>query len=326
MHRSFKLHHRRQTGKLIHHRHTSYLALVLIIVSAGLCMLVTDSQARAATLAFTAATPAPLPSGAPVLTMPADGTEVTASDVHSEGICPVIDPAVVIALYDETSFLGSGICQTNGQFSIDATLTAGKHSLEAVVVSISGNRGAHSTPLTVSYVSPSKAAHSGTSTPLAILGDQQFIGFGSQSAAAWRGSFTGGNAPYRTVVDWGDGNVQTFKNVGTDQQSYIHAYGATRPYDVSITVTDDSGHTLTRHLAAVDIAPAPETDSIASLLTATGTPLAQQVLRISYLGLLVLSLWLWRYEVLTHRKVVAIPVYYGWQKARSAKKRAPLTK
>jgi hypothetical protein len=30
--------------------------------------------------------------------------------------------------------------------------------------------------------------------------------------------------------------------------------------------------------------------------------------------------------VLTHRKVVAIPVYYGWQKARHAKKRAPLTK
>ena len=339
MHRSFKLHQRRHTGKLIHHRHTSYLALVLVVVSAGLCMLLTDSQARAADLAVTATVPAPIPTGAPVFTMPANNTTVENPEVHFEGICPVIDPAVIIALYDGSDMIGSTSCQTDGTFALDATLYEGTRSIIATVVTITGDTGESSSPLTITYtpasppVVPSPATPSTpptTSTkprptisslikPLRIVSNSQFIAFGKRSMAVWKGSFTEGNAPYKVTIDWGDGETETYTVADHEQQTYVHVYKDERNYDATITAVDRDGRSLTIHVAVVNISPVAKNADLGSLAASGGTNVTGYTFTVLYLSLLVAVLWLWRYEFLTHRKVVAVPVHYSWQKARASK-------
>jgi hypothetical protein len=339
MHRSFKLHHRRHTGKLIHHRHTSYLALVIVLVSAGLCMMLTDSQAHAADIAVTATVPAPIPTGAPVFTLPVNNTVVDNPAVHFEGICPVIDPAVIIALYEGGNLLGSASCQTDGTFAVDASLTEGIHSIVAAVVTITGDNGKSSDPLNITYTPPSPPVVPSPGTPstppitskqtrptisslikpLRIISNSQFIAYGKRSMAVWKGSFTEGNAPYKVTINWGDGQQQTYTVTDHEPQTYLHAYKEDRNYDATITATDRDGRTQTIHIAVVSLTQVARKADTGSLVTGNGSASNGRILTVVYLSLTVSVLWLWRFEFLQHRKVVGVPVHYGWQKARAAK-------
>ena len=334
MHRSLKLHHRRHTGKLIHHRHTSYLALLLVVIGAGLCILLTDSQARAADLSVTATVPAPIPTGKPIFTMPTDGTTVEDPDVHFEGICPVIDPAIIITLHDGSTLLGSGVCQPDGTFGIDATLYEGTRSIVATVVTITGGAGESSDPLTITYKpkSPPIVPSPGTPStppvtvkkplltldpkidPLDIVGKIQFVTVGKQGLAAWKGSFLGGVPPYQVSVDWSDGEKQYYRVTGNDVQTYTHVYKEHRDYDLSISVTDKDGRTLTRNFAVVSIVPSVDDVGLSGMVSPGSDEFIAYLFMTLYSSLLVAVVWLWRYEFLRHRKIVAVPMHYRWQK------------
>ena len=151
MHRTLKLHHHKHSGKLIHHRHTSYWALALIVVVAGVFVTFIDRAARADTLDVSAVVPAPIPPDPAVFTSPATNSIFTNPVVTVEGTCPVISPAVIIVIYRGAEAIGSSTCSASGEFEVDVTLQRGTQSLIARILTITGQWGQDSIPLTLTY-------------------------------------------------------------------------------------------------------------------------------------------------------------------------------
>ena len=275
MKRLLKLHHHKHTGKVLHHRHTSYRALGVVMLLVGLCMGLTTQMAKADDIAVSAKIPAPIPTGKPVFTAPANNTTVSNPDVNFEGTCPIETPTVVIAIYDGASILGSSPCEPDGTFALTATISPGVRTIAAKVVTITNDFGETSDPLTITYLPPQPTTPASPSIPptrpgtpaspssptggsLSINPSAAYITFGPLKPAAWTSQFSGGTPPYTVIIDWGDGTrAQTITSVAADTPlSLTHRYSEQRSYTITVTITDASGASLTRHYAAVTLAPA----------------------------------------------------------------------
>lgn len=334
MHRALKLHHHKHTGKLIHHRHTSYWVLILLVViSAGITMVI-DRSVRADTLTLSATVPAPIPSGAPVFTSPASGSTTTSANVTFTGTCPVIVPAVIVAIYRTSELLGSGVCNTGGEFSINATINIGPQTLIAQVVTITGQTGESSAPLIITYTpttvipgtpvplpviktptTPPTDSGQALVSPLQIHLERPVITYRAGLATTLRASFSGGTLPYSIAIQWGDGQklVRTVDNHAV--MDFTHIYGNINVKNLFVTVSDADGHSLTRSYAVVNVAPSTPLPafSIASILDAV----APSTLHISLLvySLLIVGLsFLWHFEHTHFRRKVGVPMHYHWQK------------
>jgi len=342
MHRVYKLHPHKHTGKLLHHRHTSYPVLVALILIVGVLIGLTGRIANADDLLVTATVPAPIPAGAPVFTSPDDGTVTDDPSVTFEGTCPVITPAVIIALYEGPTLLGSGICEPTGTFEITASLTPGLHTIVATVVTITNGIGESSTPLTITYTPPptpidptqptppptppstgsnEPIPDAGTLAPLDIVSDKPFITFTADLRASWRVSFRGGVAPYKVIVAWGDGAVDTLTVTSSDFQNLTHTYKTNRLYTVSVTVKDQSGLSLTRYYVAMRNNGAPVSSTSTSFASFIDSPIINQFWAawIIYLCLLLTMLLMWRHEHAHYpRGVIGLPFYYPWQKSKKS--------
>lgn len=264
LHKTLHLQHHSHTGRLLHHRHTSYRALAVVVGLAGLCMVGFTAMARATadSLYVYARIAAPTPTGPPIITFPKDGTTTTKANVTVDGICPVVTPQVVIVLLDNGSQVGSTPCDSSNNFHIPITLIAGKNTLIARPYTITGDTGPDSTAVTTTYNPPSPPTVTNTkstsvstpqasSPPLVLTIDTPFITFGPQKDAVWLGSVSGGTAPYTLSIDWGDGTTESHQLGLPGQQSYRHHYHLTQPYDITVQVRDTSGQIITRHYAAV---------------------------------------------------------------------------
>lgn len=275
MHKALHLQHHKHTGKLLHHRHTSYHALFLLLVIAGAFIALTNHIANAASYDVTATVPAPLPTTAAVITQPTDGAIVNTSDIQVGGTCPIIIPAVVVVLYDNGSLVGSTRCTAGGVFEMPVSISAGQHSLVATVVNITGQTGLTSDPVMVTYTplvpiaqplvsQPSRPQSSGNTIPvvtpsnvgpLVLTPAAPFLIFGPTIDAVWDGTMQGGTAPYTFYIDWGDGTIETHSGLSAGAQEFRHRYHKTGSYLISIRVEDSSGHSLTRHYVALSLVP-----------------------------------------------------------------------
>lgn len=335
MHTFLKLHHHKHTGKVLHHRHTSYRALAVVVVLAGACMLLTNRMAQAADYTVTAKISAPLPSGAPVITSPANGTAFDTPAVTINGTCPVSTPAILIIIYEGTTALGTAQCSALGTFSVPITLHAGAQQLMATVVNITDDVGDSSTPFTLSYVPrpvplptnptapvvPSPTKPSGhSSTPrgsgeqeLEIRSRSPFIVYGPSKPAVWRGSFGGGQPPYTANIAWGDGTTSWLKRVGSEQQEVSHSYAEVKSaYRVTITLRDSGGQEVQMRLLAVS--PTTATGTLATPNLNTPFPFSRYLYLLYLLTLLVLF-GLWAIE---HRqaRTLLVPVVARKKQAR----------
>ncbi|TAH34098.1 hypothetical protein EYC59_03820 [Candidatus Saccharibacteria bacterium] len=327
VHKHLKLHHHKHTGKVLHHRHTSYWALVLVVVLAGACMLLTNRMAQAADYVVTAKISAPLPAGAPVITSPADGTVFDSPTVNINGTCPLSTPAILIVIYEGTTALGTAQCTPLGTFSVPVTLHAGTQQLVATVVNITDDVGDSSTPLTLGYtpkqvptpVTPTTPStttpsrpHGQRSTPrgsgeqeLEIRSRSPFIVYGPSKPAVWRGSFAGGQPPYTANIAWGDGKTSWLKQVGAEPQEVSHSYTEVKSaYRVTITLRDSGGHEIQMRLLAVS----PTTAS-GTLTPTLNTPLPfSHLLYFLYLLTILVLLGLWALEHRENLRTVPVPV------------------
>jgi hypothetical protein len=142
------------TGKLIHHRHTSYgILALLLLLPIGLLGWVKSNMtqiAQADQLYVYAIVPAPVPTTPAVITSPSDGAVL--SDQHGivSGTCPIIVPAISVAIYDNGILLGSAPC-TDGLFQAQITLFLGKNELIARTFTVTGGSGPDSLPVHVTY-------------------------------------------------------------------------------------------------------------------------------------------------------------------------------
>jgi hypothetical protein len=331
MRQLLQLHPSTHTGKVLHHRHTSYRALFLVFVLAGVFIVFLGSAANAADYVVTATIPAPVPAGAPVITAPPDGTTIPTPAATISGTCPVIDPAIIVALNDDTSFLGSQQCTSDGTFSIPVTLSPGAHHIIASVTTITGDTGESSQAITVTYAAPpatttpiSASRPAGGGKPatsvtqpllLDITSESPFIVFGPTADAVWNGSISGGTPPYRISIDWGDGTRQAFINRTSDKQSFSHHYTHLKTFRVTLQITDSAGQSITRTIAAISPATFNHPATGSGVITANSPQ--TMWLYAAYGQFLALTLLFWRYEYLRHHFA---PVQVRMQKPIRASK------
>lgn len=334
MHRALKLHHHKHSGKLIHHRHTSYWALVLIVLVAGVFVAIIDRAARADTLGVSAIVPAPIPSDPAFFTSPASNTIFENASVTLEGDCPVISPAVIIVIYRGNEALGSSTCSASGEFEVDITLQRGTQSLIARILTITGQWGQDSTPLTLTYtpaavaeptspVSPTAPREtistngsftSPVASPLLIQLENPVITYRPSFSIQLRARFSGGTLPYTVVIAWGDGTSHTETIHDHEFHAFSHIYTAADVEHFSATVTDSSEQIVSQTYAVVNLAPSAITNG----LTAAGildmfAPNDMTVPFIIYGLLLAMILLLWRYELAHYRQRIGLPMHYPWQ-------------
>lgn len=335
-------HHHKHTGTLLHHRHTSYPVLFALALIVGGLIFMTDRVARADDLLVTATVPAPIPMGAPAFTAPADNTTTQEPSVDFAGTCPVITPAVIIALYEGTTLLGSGMCRNDGTFAVTASLTPGAHTIIATVITITGDTGESSAPVHITYNPPATPAHptspasprspsanpivptSDTTAPLDIISEKPYLTFRSDLRAEWHGRFAGGVPPYTVTIAWGDGKSDTYNVSGNDLQKFTHRYTQNRLYTFSITVQDSSGLSLKRNYIALQSNGAPNGEStIHNFTSILDAPFIDPFLGLLliYLCLLIAMLMMWRYEHAHYPyRVIGVPLRYAWQAVNHSKK------
>lgn len=313
MRQLLQLHPHIHTGKVLSHKHTSYHALFLILGLAGLFMMFLGSVARAADYVVTATVPATIPSGTPVITSPADGTQTADPSVTIAGTCPVATPPVIMTIHDEVGFLGSGQCGGGGSFAVPVNLSLGTHHITATVTTITNGTGQTSQPVAITYIlpivpttpatpaspnKPSTPAPSSSpvaSDPLRITSDTEFLIFGYNTDAVWRGSFAGGTAPYSVTIEWGDGTRESYIDRRAGEQSFSHHYNRLKPYRVTIRISDSAGHTTVSTIAAISPATFNQPPTSIGNVTATGSSIGR-TLYLLYLAQLMFTILLWEYE------------------------------
>lgn len=344
MHRKLQLHHHKHSGKLIHHRHTSYWALVLLMFVSAASMMLLERAANADDMVVTATVPAPIPSGKPVILSPANNSTITdPGSVALSGTCPTITPAIIVAIYRNTELLGSGLCLGSGTFSVSVSLQAGTQILQARVVTITGQYGETSDDYTITYSPPptvipvipeeppttpstpdvvtpttyppfTQPSISDQSLPIVIHFEPPVLTYRPNFPTALNATIAGGTGPYTVRINWGDGksSLSSIDSNGNLRGSHTYESGDVTTF--SITVTDARGQSVTRWYAVANIGPkaAPIHFGASTLIDR----ISEHIITIPvllYVLLLLSLLTLWRYERTHYRQRIGIPMHYHWQ-------------
>jgi len=230
----------------------------------------------------------PPPKEGAHITIPADGSSFTSSQITVSGICP---DELLVQVYNNNVLAGSVMCES-GSFSIQVTLFAGTNELSAVVYDTLEQAGPVSNTVQVTY----------TDTQFTAFGQLITLtsSYGRRSAAAgsqlmWPMQLSGGTGPYAFSIDWGDGSSaelksQSLAGVVTLTRSYKRA----GIYKVNVRVTDSNG--VTAFLQVIAVASGKIDEALSKDAT-TGSTVKTVVLWIPALValcLLIPSYWLGR--------------------------------
>jgi len=258
LHTHLHLQHRKHTGKLLTHHHTSYRGIMVLLLVAGTAILGMNLIARAAADALvsvgaTVAVPAPTaPAG---ITSPANGTTETTGATLVAGNCPFTSPQPVVIIRVDGTAAGSAICDTSNRFALPLSLSTGNHTLIAQAASITGGMGPASTAV---YVHTPHGSVVPDDAPV-ITATNPFIYLGTGNTAVWDGSITGGTPPYHVRIDWGDGTQDT-QVLGAATHTLSHIYRAYTPHNIYLTASSHD-YFATAQYAVVTPTNAPVTDA-----------------------------------------------------------------
>jgi hypothetical protein len=255
-HKLLPVHH---TGKIRHHKHTSYgaLAAALVLVC-SLLAVISRSVALAAGDPVTvnnsvyAVVPGSVPTQAAVITnIPQNSTYTTNDPVTVSGTC---QSGTLIKIFKNEVLAGATLCQS-GRFSIQIDLFLGSNTLIARTYNNLNEPGPDSAPVIVTKTIPGiNLADSGKQ--LFISSDVYFKGVEVNEQLTWSLIVGGGSAPYAVSVAWGDGTTDLVSRGVEGTFTIQHAYdkagdGEKGSYDVTILVTDSAGNKSFIHLVSI---------------------------------------------------------------------------
>jgi hypothetical protein len=243
------LQHHRHTGKLLHHEHTSYRALAVVFVISGFFIVSLNMASRAAADEFgvSAMVNVPVPTSAPVIdSLPNNATEKSGSLLVT-GSCPLVTPQVVVSIDVDSTAVGTAACDSNNDFSVPINIGSGVHRITASALTISGQQGPTSEPVTITVLTGSIASN------ITIAADQPFIYVDGKSVT-WTGTIIAANQGTDHVhVDWGDGNTSDY-TVSSGAESFTHTYATLASHNVTLDVVSANGETTFEQFGAAAFA------------------------------------------------------------------------
>jgi len=247
IHHHLKLQQHEHTGKLLHHKHTSYRGLAVVFIVAGMAMTIVTIAGRVAadSLAVQGMVLAPVPTSAALIAQPADGARLTSASTLVAGSCPIVSPQVVVQILVDASVAGSATCDSTNDFALPVTLSSGVHTLVAKTYTITDQSGPAGNPVHVTV--PTSAAIA-AATPVKLVADTPFSSLDSDASVNWSGIVSGGTAPYHIHIDWNDGKQDNFTTADS-RQSLSHHYIKFASYNPLVTVADSAGHATSQQFA-----------------------------------------------------------------------------
>jgi hypothetical protein len=253
----------KHTGKLIGHRHTSHVTLMLILVTVGIFLYGSQGISSAArivgggSVTVGVVVPGPPPTVGAIITVPDNGTTINSiSTIQVSGTCANNSFVVV---YDNKSLAGSTSCTTNGNFSLIIQLLDGDNSLTAldfdnlnqsgpVTPSVLVKVKAPSDIITTTEPSTSTASTTSTTTveaPMPVLPINPSIISGVTADMSTCSDYmpptylkTGGEPHVEFVC------VPRLINPLTDKDVGLLVWGGTPPYAISLSWGADDKNTI----------------------------------------------------------------------------------
>jgi hypothetical protein len=258
--------HHSLSGRLLHHRETSYAMLVFVMLGIGLLLASVTWEARAGADDITcgttttpqcqnsysvyAAVPGPRPTAPAVITAPTNGQSFTTNPVTVEGTCP--DKAL-IKVFTNGILVGSVICN-KGKFTVPVDLVIGRNDLTALPFNALDEQGPTSPTVTVMLNAPPGGL--GFSTELILQSVNYYRGTVPGTQITWPIEIVGGQAPYAVSIDWGDGTSDLITRLAPGPFTVNHTYkktgtGYLNSFPLIIRATDAAGHTAYLQLTTI---------------------------------------------------------------------------
>lgn len=250
------------TGKIRHHKHTSYGSLVIILLLTFMPLLIVSHSVAAAPFPVEGTTegsgaygtyavvPGPTPK-APSITNLTNGRVFTTADpVVVKGVCQSDN---LIKIFTNEVLVGAALCQ-NGSFQLPVNLFVGNNSLIARAYNANDLVSPDSSPINLQLQLPGVNLN-GTAqlnTQGAPAGQfyatSQISHRGSNVGEdiTWPLSLTGGQPPYAVSIGWGDGKTDLISRGDAGQFDIHHTYdkpgGNQGSYTIVIKSTDALGN------------------------------------------------------------------------------------
>ncbi len=309
-----KLLTRDHTGKIRHHKHTSYGSLLIILLLTFIPLIIVSHTVAAAPLPVEGTTEGsgvygtyavvagPSPK-APSINSPTNGRVFTTADpVAVKGACQSDN---LIKIFTNEILVGAALCQS-GSFQLAVNLFVGNNSLIARAYNANDLVSPDSTPINLQLQLPSVNL-SGTeqlNTQGAPTGQfyvtSQISHRGSSVGedVTWPLSLSGGHAPYAVSIGWGDGKTDLISRGDAGQFNIHHTYD--KPgnnkgsYTIVIRSTDALGNKSFLQLVTIvsgDSQPVGVAGSIKGGSNRSGAiKLAWQAMAV--IAILIVSFWL----------------------------------
>jgi hypothetical protein len=251
--RHFRLITHKHTGKLIHHRHTSHLALFVMLLVVGFIMYNFGGIALAypapssGSVTVGAVVPMPPPKTGAVITSPVDGYTEKGQLIESvSGTC--LEQTFVV-IQDNGVTAGSASCSDTGTFTLQVQLGFGDNVLTALNYDNLNQAGPATASVTVTvtksdYDTTPLPSTQATAIVAASIPDNPSIIAGVPSTSTYSSctDYVPGYLPTGGPLHVSVVCVPRLFNPGTEQTMGVIVWGGTPPYALSINFGDNSAN------------------------------------------------------------------------------------
>jgi hypothetical protein len=247
--------HYSHTGRLVHHRDTSYALLTFLVLAVGVLMASFTWTAFSSTqgggdYSVTAVVPGPRPTKPAIITSPSNGQDFGTNPVTVEGTCP---SKTLIKIFTNGILVGSILCDASGHFKLPIDLVIGRNDLTALPFNTLDQSGPVSPTVTVTLTQPPGTF--GFSNELIIQSVNYYRGSLPGQEVVWPIELIGGQAPYAVSIDWGDGTSDVVTRLAPGPFTVKHTYhqpgGYLGSYPLIIRAADAAGHTAYLQLTTI---------------------------------------------------------------------------
>lgn len=280
--RSIKIISHKHTGKLVHYKHTSHPALMLILIMTGFFMFVCAGIAEAASGSVTVGlvVQAPAPKTGAVIILPKDGSKY--SDDHLIDVSGTCEPDSYVVVSDNNLVSGSTICSSDGNFSVQIQLFNGDNTISALNYDNLNQSGPVTPSVKVSLTLTNESGQGTEIIPPVVPSNPSIIpGVNSSISSCDNYSVDsslpaggephvliicvprlffpkvdqvmgvlvwGGELPYELSIDWGN-NLSPTRMIITAPGYYKikFSYAVSNSYRIASILTDAKGKTAVSH-------------------------------------------------------------------------------